>query len=374
MNNRQTIQEIQDWANSVEQAHPVQRDIVPFNLKDVSINGDTFRVEDMTLTESAVAKILDLLSVKPEFVDYSKCMTPERYEETTRNIKDATGDYNLYGSIIVNPDFTYSIDNVYTKNIAKKRPDDMTSPIHVIKDICDNLAVSDYEWKVKEKNYDPVSNYYMVRLENVSCPIEALPNDFWTQGHVFKFNSTNFKQSPYFERKVCTNGMTKPQMGFGSNISKSSFNNEKLNNVIKYCLTELNREVEEMICEMAQKAKNTNISLFEFYDFKKFYEKKEYKDIVNKYFIDAPFYKAWGTAIEEKSKKWQKTADTKISAYDFINLNTWLCSHLDKSKLTEEDALEMKIKVANMFTKGDYDLIDTANDVNVEFPHFDEMD
>jgi len=374
MNNRKAIQEIQDWADTVEQAHPVQRDIVEFNLKDMLIDGNTFKVEDMTLTEEAMKKILGLMNCKPEFIDYAVTMEKGDFAETMENIKKATGDCNLYGAIITNPDFTYSISDIYNKNNFKKKLDDMTSPIHVIKNLCDNLAVSDFEWKVKEKHYEPKTNIYEIRLENVSNPIEALPNDFWTQGHVFRFNSTEFKQAPYFERQVCTNGMTKPTMGFGTNISKSSFNNDKLNNVIKYCLTEINHDVEDMICKMAQKAKETNVSLNEFYDFRNFYEKNECKEIVEKYFNDAPFYKAWGQAIEEKSKKWQKTADTKISAYDFINLQTYLCSHLDQSKLTEELAQAMKIKVANFFCKGDYDLNDFAENVQVDFPHFKEME
>lgn len=373
MKNKKTIEKIQEFADNVSVENPVLRDIIPFNLQDVVVENN-FAVNDVTMSDSAVDKVLSIIKVKPEFKTFAATLAQGDYAEITNKLKEAEGDVNLYGSLMLNPDYTYTIDDIFFKNEKKKQPDDMTGSIHIIKNICDTLAASDEEWKLEDINFNNTNSKYSIRLSNQSSQIEALKDDFWTQGHVFEFNSSSFSTTPYFERLVCTNGMTKQQLGFSTNIGKANFHNSKLLKVIQGSLTENNADIAKMIEQMAGYAKNNTISLREFYDYKKFFLKRGYDELAEKYFNDAPFYKAWGDGIDERSKIWQSTANTGINAYDFINLNTWIASHIKDTKILEEDAKALKIMTANTFCGAKYDCANIAPAVKVEFPHFKEME
>lgn len=373
MKNKQVIDEINSFVEQIEKQDLSRRDIVEFNLQDIQ-TVDNFRLGDSAFSERASKNVLNILNAKPSFIEFQSLMEKTDWNQVANKIKSAKGDINLYGSLIQVSPGTYEIDNIFFKNPKKKNPDDLTRAKAVIETITDTLSRSNVDWDLQAKGFDEESAKFMFQLQNSNNAIEVLKNDFWKQGQLLEFNSTEFLNSPFFERLVCTNGMTRPQYGWRSNIAKASFNNQKLEKAIQHALSEDNTDVAELITGFANHMKNTTISLREFLIYKNFFEKRGYDEITAKYFNEAPFFKAWGENIDKKPKGWKATANTNINAYDFINMNTWLASHTKESGMTEGDAKALKIAITDLFVKKELDCEVIAPVVKVEYPHFAEME
>lgn len=377
MNNKKTIQKIQDWFDEQRQRQPIQRDVIPFNIQDVKIDGSTVQVEDCKFSEKATSKLLDVLSLKEDYESYRDKMEGDDYSVVTNKIKEAAGDRMLYGTLELTPDYTYEVSNLYLKNEKKTRLDDLCNAENAIKNICDALAVSNVEWDLKGKGFDYEKGcLYELHLQNISDPIEALKGDMWNQGHVFKFNSTEFKEIPYFERQVCTNGMMKETLGFASNIAKGSWHNEKLNKIVATALSENDTEVAALIQSYANKAIGTEISIAEFEKAMKLFDSEDsaHAAILDKYFNMAPFYKAYGDGIEKKSAFWKSTAKTGINAYGFVNMLTWIGSHSKDFKIDDAFATLLKVHAGSMFISKRYDMYEYAPNAKVEYPRFSIME
>lgn len=373
MKNKDVIDQINHFVDNVEQESPSRRDILSFNLQDVKIN-ESFEIDGMEFTEKASDAILGVLNTKPSFKEFQSIMEQTDWNLVSNRLKSAKGDINLYGSLVQKEDGSHIVDGIFFKNVKKKQPDDLTNSRAIVNQICETLSTSSIDWTLKGINFDKESSNFELSLLNDSQPVDVLANDPWKFGQDMIFNSTQFQNSPFYERLVCTNGMRQTTGGWKSNISKATFTNAKINTAINNALNGIYDEAAQLLTQLSQHAKNNTISLREFYYYRKFFEKKGYDDILAKYFIEAPFYKAWGENVAEKDDTWKSTANANINAYDFINLNTWLASHTDKSHMTAGDAAELKLKIAYLFTAPQFDTEKIATPADVVFPHFAEMD
>lgn len=373
MNNKKVIDKINEFVETLEKQNPIFNDAVQFNLQDVTIE-DAFKLNSMDFSEKATNAILDVLNVKPSFRKFQTIMEPQDWQVVSERLKTATGDVNLYGSVIANKDGSNTIQNIFFKNARKKKDDDLTTTKGLVAMITNELSISNVDWELYGISHDTETSKIRIELLNDNNPVEVLSGDFWKKGQSFEFNSTSFKQEPFFERLVCSNGMRRPQYGWKSNISKVSYTNEKLEKTIANALSNDNEELSQLITQFAEHTKANNISLREFYFYRKFYEKKGYDNILSKYFIEAPFYKAWGDNVCDKDDTWKATADSGINCYDFINLNTWIASHSEESGINKQDADDMKVRISFLFTAKELDMEKIAPAAQVTYPHFVEMD
>ena len=115
----------------------------------------------------------------------------------------------------------------------------------------------------------------------------------------------------------------------------------------------------------------------EFYDFRRWFESRNenerYEKIIMNYFDDAPFFKAYGVDITQKSRKWKTTANTGINAYDFFNLLTYVASHPEKIMMDRSDRTDLQIVASNLLFKKELDLEDVATPTKVIYPRLVEM-
>lgn len=60
-----------------------------------------------------------------------------------------------------------------------------------------------------------------------------------------------------------------------------------------------------------------------------------------------------------------------INAYDFVNLLTWIASHIQESGLNEQDAVELKIAAGNIFFKENFDMMLRAPQKSIKYPQYE---
>jgi hypothetical protein len=349
-----------------------------FNLSDISIDEKNVYFKDMPMNEHAKAKALGMLKVKSNFSDFAKKMPKEDWSDLEGKLKSIEGNKKVYASIANNDNGVPEIVDVFLHKDGKKRNDD-ASYKQYFDWITDSLSKTEKTYSLKDMSFNPDNkNVNLVLLnEDKKIDVFGTDTDLWKGGDSFNFSGLQFNYAPFFERLVCSNGNRTQQYGFGADISKNTFNNTKIQGVIKKALEFGDENMPEVLMQAVNHLMQNNVSIQEFFEYRNFFKNRNQDDvydrIISKFFNTNPFYKAYGLNIEEKSRKWRSTADSGINAYDFFNMLTWIASHPDKVSVDEEHRLDLQITASNLLFKPNLDLEDIATNVKFEYPKLVEM-
>lgn len=372
--NQEAISKIRNFANPIIQER-AGTDVQEFSLEDLSVD-DGLRLKNSKLEKNALNFILNTLRVKPKFLDYQDKLSDDEWKQIATKLKKARGNTSFYGNVAKTEDNKNVIVSLQNKNEKKKSSDSLTKINDTIDLIEDALSKTDINFGLSSINFRKENNQFLIDLVNADETFAPLPNDEWKKGESFVFNSVSFKRFPMFERMVCTNGMYAKQHGFSSFISQNRFNEVNIKKQINKALVMQNDDALKHVEQAIQRLKNFNVSVHEFLNWKKWFLRKDkdlYKNIVEKYFNEAPLFAAYKKNINEMPKNWQSTADTNINAYNFLNLLTWIASHEKESNIKSDDILSLKIDSSNFLFKKNFDLENVAEKVEVEYPILPEM-
>ena len=372
MNNQNVIEQIRrETAPILERL--ADRSSCEFKLKDLEISGSGLTYKDAPLEGAALTKILSTLRVKKNFIDLSHKMSEEDWRLVSNKLKNAEGETKVYGTLSKDENGFTSISNIYNHKEGKKHADD-ASYSQYLNWIEDALGNSETDYSLKRLDFNRKDDKIDLILLNETERVDVFGTDIdvWKTGDRFHFNGLNFNYAPFFERLSCTNGNVAQQYGFGANISKMTFNNKKIENVINKALQFGNNNLNETLQQAVQHLQANNISLHEFYHYRKFFESRNgeevYTGLIEKYFNDRPFYQGFGLNVEEKSYKWKSTANTGINAYDFFNMLTYIASHPSEIKVGKDDRAELQIQSSNLLFKKSLDLEDIASSPKIDYP------
>ncbi len=349
-----------------------------FNLSDISIDENKAYFKDMPMNDHAKAKALGMLKVKSNFSDFASKMPKEDWSDLEGTLKSIEGSKKVYASIANNDNGVPEIVDVFLHKDGKKRDDD-ASYNQYFDWVKESLTKTEKTYSLKELSFNPDNKNVNLVLLNEDRKIDVFGTDIdlWKGGDSFSFSGLEFNYAPFFERLICSNGNKTKQYGFGADISKNTFNNTKIQGVIKKALEFGDENMPEMLAQAVKHIQTNNISIQEFIEYRNFFKNRNQDDIydgvISKFFNMNPFYKAYGLNVEEKSRKWRATADSGINAYDFFNMLTWIASHPDKVSVDIEDRLDLQISASNLLFKPSLDLEDIATNVNIEYPRLAAM-
>jgi hypothetical protein len=375
-NNNQVIDQLRDKSSAVlEQIGG--RTFTEFKLREIDFdNGLSLR--GTPIRGKAAEKVLSTLRVKKNFGDIGIKMTPEDWSQVSYKLKQAEGEVKLYGAMVGEGE-AQEIVRVYDANENKKRSDDEINYDSYFNWICNGLQETDKDYALNSFHYDNKKDIFNITLLETDTDIDVFGTglDLWKTGQRFTFTGLSYNVSPFFERLVCSNGNVARQYGFGTNISKQRYNNKKIEESIMKAITERSGDTPILLNEAVQHLQANNISLAEFYAYRKFFESRNengrYDSILMKYFDEKPFYKAYGVNVEEKSNKWKSTANSGINAYDFFNHLTFLASHPEKVLMDQTDRLQLQINASNLLFKKELDMEDIAIPAKVEYARLETM-
>ena len=343
-----------------------------FKLGEIRVENREVKLGDAEFTGDAKNKLLNILKVKNNFPEYATRLTEAEWSTVIDKLKKANADSEWIAQI----DDANRVTSLYGKKLNKKGDDDVSLQ-WAVDQICEELGQSAVGYELSNMGFHKEKQKIDIVLLNQEDDIDVFGNglDKWKIGNSFTFNPFEFGVGPFFERLSCANGMRSKELGFNSKISQGSFNIEKIRKHITNAFDPDAKRHHELIQMTANHLQDNNISIQEFFDFKKFLGPKDDEDIVKqdlvyKYFNDGPFYGAYGENIQKKSRKWRATANTGINAYDFFNLLTWIASHPEETKLQHNEIIDLQIKAGNFFFKKEFDLEDIAvsKEVKYEMP------
>lgn len=372
-NNVETVNQIRKFTDPIltDQAG---KDFQTLNLKDINIE-DGMNFNGIPLSDRAMRTILSTLNIKPQFLDFKENLSNSDWNMIGKKLKEARGDVNLFANVVNAGKTNNEILSIVLKNPKKKISDINTTSAAVVDQIENALLTSEVNFSLGSVGFNEKNNMFSIDLINDDFQFDPFPGDSWKKGESFNFNSLSFKNMPMVERLSCTNGMTTRNFGFASHIGQTRFNENKIEAEIRRSLLKDNNNVHEMVHTMLQRLKNINVSVGEFYAWKKqlagFGE--AYKDVADKYLNEAPLFAAYKTEIAAKPDIWKRTADSGINAYNFLNLITWIASHPKDSGIEESVAQSLKISAGNFIFKKSHDLEKLAEKVEVDYPLLPEM-
>lgn len=349
------------------------RESTEFSLNKIKIKNNKILLDDSELTGYAFKKIINQLNLKKGFINNERKMTPDEWDDLSSAIKNIDSSVKLFATKYQEGNTNEVID-VHTFNPNKKHPDDATINQY-FQWITESLEKTEKEYSLKEFNFSKRNDLFEIILKNESEEIDVFGTnvDIWKPGDRFYFNGFRFNHAPFFERLICSNGNIATEFGYSSDISRSTFNNKKIFNIIENSLVN-EKTYELQLQSAAQHLKNNNISLLEFYEFRNFFDNKnsdgDYDTLLSKYFKDQIFYEEYGN-VESKSRKWKSTANSGINAYDFFNMLTWIGSH--ESSLNNDHRIDLQIKASNILFKPEFDLEDVAVNKNISYPILSSM-
>lgn len=375
MSNVDVIDKIHNFRETVLEKIEGQ-DVVSFKVNDIEFD-DNLVINDTPISEKALKKIFTSLRVYNDFfTTYKKALDIDSWEDIKYNLKRVNKDTEFFGKKILKPDGKFIISDLYKKNESLTNFNVYDTFDNYFRMVEYALTQTEIPYSIKELTYLQEEENVLVRLLNDDGRIDVFNNDFdiWKKGIDLNWNSFGFSNLPFYERLICSNGMSTRKYGFNTNIQKKSFNPEKIENSIYKMIINPNDKYDEMIKNNCEHLKNNNISVKELLEYKDFFlqrnENEKYQHILNSNIFDEnDIHKAYGD-IKERSSKWLSTADSGRNSYDFFNNITALSSHTKHFNIDKQDAIELQTIVSDLFFKEVLDLEDTAPTlkINTENP------
>lgn len=362
--NNDVIEQILEFKDKVA-TELSNKDVINFKLKDVDLDNDTFVIENAIIAPSAVNKILGSMKVKNNFLDYKEVLTPSVWSTIKDNLKDANKDIEFYGK-------RTTVDGASTITSLLKRKDtdgliqDMNFDRYFLP-LVETLKKSDTEYEARKLRFDTENEAVSISLLDKHNNIDVFNNesDLWKRGVNLQWDSLNYSDAPFFERLICTNGMTAETYGFRTNIQSKKFNYDKIVKEITKLVNKNVDKFDELISERCNHLQLNNVSINEFLIFKQMFidrnENNKYQYILDKMFDDIDIYKAYGVNLDEKSVRWLATGNSGRNAYNFVNDLTYANTHLISDT---EFKKGLDIRISDFFFKPHLDLEDVAQPTN----------
>lgn len=378
MNNLKTIEEIKRKAAPALESLS-NRTHMHFKVGDINFEGGLVDLNGIPIQGKPLSAVMGAFKAKKEFTAFSHKMAPEDWDSMAQKLKASEGETKMIARIIKNDEGNEIISSIVPENDKKKFSDADVNYENYINWINESLGNSETNFTLNDFRFDEKKSIFNITLLNDSefNAFDTRGKDLWKSGQRFTLSSTSFDASPFFERLVCSNGNTAKQYGFNTWISQAQFNTDKIRKVITKSIEENDSSVQRILSDSVQHIKQYNVSLAEFYQYRNFFANKNnegaYDSIIEKYFNDRPFFKAYGENIEKKSQKWKSTADTGINSFHFFNQLTWLASHPDLVRMKDEDQLNLQIQASNLLFKRELDLEDIASATKIDYPVLDIM-
>jgi len=367
--NETVIEEVQVFKEGVIDQLS-NRDVISFRLGDLDFDGE-LNVGGNVIAKKCLSKILTSLRVRDSFFKYRNDISPEDWEELSKILKDANQNTEFWGKKLTAADGFTRITELYPRSEIIGGADILSNHFTQYFDyLIKALGDTKVPFELKSANFNTDIENVDMKLIATNSEIDLFQDggDIWKAGTNVNWDILKVSTAPFFERLICSNGMTADQMGFKANIQNKKFNLAKIEKEISKLIVQAPERFEETIQYHSAHLKDVNLSLNEFYDFKHFFENKNsderYDHILMKAFKEGEIYKNYAEDIKEKSKKWLGTANSFRNAYDFFNDMTYLASHTDEVNMDPEDARELTVKASTLFFKKDLDLEDVAPTIN----------
>ena len=373
MSNTKIITEITEFAQKV-QTERNHSDFQELHLDNLTIE-EGMKIDGVPLDETSVKTILSTLNLKPKFLDFKSTLSEQDWVLIGRKIKEARGDAHFYGNVISDGLTGKIITELLPRNENKEKADDLTRSNHVIGKITEALASTERTFDLGGLGFSKKNNIFSIDLVDPTSTFVPFKDEQWKTGTSFNFNSLQFMNNPFLERLACSNGMMIKEKGsLNTKIHYSKFTNDRISQTILNSINDPGN-VDNIVGPQIERLNKINLSVFELLKWRNSLNRmsEDFDSLTQKYMPIDPLFKAYGVDINGMSDQWKRTADSGINAYNFLNLLTWMASHIKETNIDTSDAATLKILAGDYMFKTQFDMENMAERIDVEYPVMAEM-
>ena len=374
MSNTAIVEQITDFAQKVSKERN-HSDFQELHLDNLTIE-EGMKIDGIPLDETSVKMILSTLNLKPKFLDFKSTLSEQDWVLIGRKIKEARGDASFYGNVINDGVGDGKIiTDLIPRNEKKDKADDLTRSNHIIGKITEALSSTEREFDLAGLGFSKKNNVFSIDLVDPSSTFVPFKSEEWKTGTSFNFNSLQFMNNPFLERLACSNGMMIKEKGsLNTNIHYGKFNNDKIAQTILNSINDPGN-VDHIVGPQIERLNKINLSIAELLQWRNNLNKmgEEFDGLTQKYMPTDPLFKSYGVDINEMPDQWKRTADSGMNAYNFLNLLTWMASHIKETNIDTSDAANLKILAGDYMFKSQFDMENMAEKIKVEYPVIPEM-
>ena len=341
----ESIEKLELFQEEVRERINSQKSVM-FHIGDLSVNDGKLKYQDQILDTDSTKQVLSHLKVRPNFLTLDKQMPEEDWNSVTEKLKSVSANTSIFAR-------TGGDENLITNlQIAhKKTPNGGIQIPEVFSMLRESLLeCSTDDYRLKETNFDSVNDEVTITLLNDNRELDVFGSghDMWKSGKKLVWSGVEFSITPFFERLVCTNGMTTRQFGYASNVTRSKYNYGKISSILEKEISNASDTSTAALLDAVKHLNVNNISVDELLKYRSLFNEEEHEAILNKYFDISYLNKAYRCDIEGMHKQWRKTADTGKNAYDFLNDLTYIASHPDEIALDFSMRRKLQIEAGNL--------------------------
>lgn len=355
-----------------------KRDVRPFTVTSVEVQGTDVSHGGSAFTKEAKKAFLGVLRVKADFPELGEGVDRARWATALRTIQDTRRDQELHALYAKDTD-----GNLVVREVYPKKPNHAEAALRhrsIVGSITGALLDSPHEFALHDLAYDEErSEFDLTLLQRRTLDVGSA--DLWKAGARFTFTDMSFTHRSFFERLVCSNGMSTPVNGFRSRVDQKRHNITKIAEVVRRNIVEGDDALNDLVRAAVGHLRVRNASIAELQwmrgAFKKALKEDEaaFQRMDAMYFDEDHLYRAYGTSIEDQTQRWRQSADSGVNCYDLFNLMTWIASHPPETGIvrSSREALEIQIAASNLLFKNPLDLEDVAPRVDVPQRRLPEM-
>lgn len=320
--------------------------LIPMNLTDITKSGNRFYHRDSELTSTSLNSLLGVLGVKENLINDIKDDVSQwaPLHEALSNIKE-----NKVVTAVANTREN-SINRIFNHAIKEETPIDLTSGLRYTEEF---LRTNNTNLDIKTFEFDPQNICVNINFRTPDSYIDVFGDDkdVWKSGFGLSFHLNKLMSFPFFERLICSNGMTAihrmtQRFVNSTELTQRTFDRQ----VLRYTTNEVHDEVKSN----CKRLRNNNASLREFFNARKIVNAVN-KELANEFFPDHEItgrYRMLGIETSKQNARWLSTANSNVNSYDLFNNLTNIASH--RMETDEQIATRMEINrlASDMFFTG----------------------
>lgn len=364
--NNSVIEELQSVKDFINESRS-NSDIVTFKLKDLNFNNGIVFANESLMSQKALAKICRTMNVYDKFLDYQKKMSLDDWSLIQKKLSDLNSDIQFYGRRADTMQDSSVIMKVFSRQELENDNAEIAFETY-IDFVVDALQKTEYQFESKLINFDEINSNLQINLLDRTNNIDIFGHgdDIWRKGVDLSFDLLQYQGAPFFERLVCTNGMTAGIYGHTTNIERASFDYNKIKKQIDKLMIKKLSGKDEILMAQGRRLAENDASVSEFLDFKRIFDNinidDKYTNLIENLFDPTDIIKAYGVDPANRSKKWQQTATSGRNAYDLLNSMTYIASHATDKEIDMDwsDAKNLSLASAKFMFKPQLDLADVA--------------
>ncbi len=330
-------------------------------IDSVTLSDTGIYVDEMSLNEKAVSKMLYRMQLTDKFIDYKDQVEKGNFKSVFDNIIQWNKGKQIIARTTagnVSDVFFYRGEDNFNTNGRLQM---------IIDGVQNRLSEIPDEMEIHGFDIDTFNKCIKFSTVDPSTKFNAIGSDEWVLGSVLNIALTEAFASPYYGRLICTNGMVDGIKMRKVSLTGKGYSESSISQIINKG-TNLKKLASDHIRQVSSEAIRCDVSLSEYMGLRKIMMEglsEEQKYIGDQLFPLSHIEDAYGGKdVFLNNDQWKRTAKSGCTVYELLNdITKWTTHDTTISNRNMKNALNEK--ASTWFMKGEWHNRNVAPNVDL---------